>query len=80
MYELVTGARPFKARSLDRLLHKIVYATPPPIHTLRADIDYGFAEASTTYGIIGVKVWVFKGEVFDTADATAAETTEAAAR
>ncbi|MFP4682481.1 MAG: 30S ribosomal protein S3 [Ectothiorhodospira sp.] len=36
-----------------------------PLHTLRADIDYGFAEARTTYGIIGVKVWVFKGEVFD---------------
>jgi len=36
-----------------------------PLHTLRADIDYGFAEAQTTYGIIGVKVWIFKGEVFD---------------
>ena len=36
-----------------------------PLHTLRADIDYGFAEALTTYGIIGVKVWIFKGEVFD---------------
>ena len=35
-----------------------------PLHTLRADIDYGFAEANTTYGIIGVKVWIFKGEVF----------------
>ena len=35
-----------------------------PLHTLRADIDYGVAEASTTYGIIGIKVWVFKGEVF----------------
>jgi small subunit ribosomal protein S3 len=33
-----------------------------PLHTLRADIDYGTAEALTTYGIIGVKVWVFKGE------------------
>src|SRR5690606_36207813 len=32
-----------------------------PLHTLRADIDYGFAEAKTTYGIIGVKVWIFKG-------------------
>ncbi len=37
-----------------------------PLHTLRADIDYGFAEANTTYGIIGVKLWIFKGEVFDT--------------
>jgi small subunit ribosomal protein S3 len=36
-----------------------------PLHTLRADIDYGFAEASTTYGQIGVKVWIFKGEVID---------------
>lgn len=35
-----------------------------PLHTLRAEIDYGFAEAHTTYGIIGVKVWVFKGEKF----------------
>jgi small subunit ribosomal protein S3 len=34
-----------------------------PLHTLRADIDYGFAEAMTTYGVIGVKVWIFKGEV-----------------
>jgi small subunit ribosomal protein S3 len=33
-----------------------------PLHTLRADIDYGLAEASTTYGVIGVKVWIFKGE------------------
>lgn len=35
-----------------------------PLHTFRADIDYGFAEAKTTYGVIGVKVWIFKGEVF----------------
>lgn len=35
-----------------------------PLHTLRADIDYGVAEAKTTYGVIGIKVWVFKGEVF----------------
>ncbi|MCX8518596.1 MAG: 30S ribosomal protein S3, partial [Methylophilaceae bacterium] len=35
-----------------------------PLHTLRADLDYGLAEAVTTYGIIGVKVWIFKGEVF----------------
>ena len=37
-----------------------------PLHTLRADIDYGTAEAKTTYGVIGVKVWVFKGEVYRT--------------
>ncbi|HEV2362644.1 MAG TPA: 30S ribosomal protein S3 [Caulobacteraceae bacterium] len=36
-----------------------------PLHSLRADIDYGFAEAHTTYGIIGVKAWVFKGEVLE---------------
>ena len=36
-----------------------------PLHTLRADIDYGFAEANTTYGIIGVKVWIFKGEILE---------------
>ena len=39
-----------------------------PLHTLRADIDYGFAEAKTTYGIIGVKVWIFKGEVLSDVD------------
>jgi small subunit ribosomal protein S3 len=37
-----------------------------PLHTLRADIDYGLAEAKTTYGIVGVKVWIFKGEIFPT--------------
>lgn len=36
-----------------------------PLHTLRADIDYGTAEALTTYGIIGIKVWVYKGEIFE---------------
>ncbi|HHS82041.1 MAG TPA: 30S ribosomal protein S3 [Devosia sp.] len=36
-----------------------------PLHTLRADIDYGVAEASTTYGVIGIKVWIFKGEVME---------------
>ncbi|MBF0611096.1 MAG: 30S ribosomal protein S3 [Magnetococcales bacterium] len=36
-----------------------------PLHTLRADIDLGFATANTTYGVIGVKVWVFKGEIID---------------
>jgi small subunit ribosomal protein S3 len=35
-----------------------------PLHTLRADIDYGFSEARTTYGVIGVKVWIYRGEVF----------------
>jgi small subunit ribosomal protein S3 len=50
-----------------------------PLHTLRADIDYGFAEARTTYGTIGVKVWIFKGEVFDKVEARG-EPQEAAAR
>jgi len=36
-----------------------------PLHTLRADIDYGVTQARTTYGIIGVKVWIFKGEIFE---------------
>ena len=36
-----------------------------PLHTLRANIDYGFAEAQTKVGVIGIKVWIFKGEVFD---------------
>jgi small subunit ribosomal protein S3 len=46
-----------------------------PLHTLRADIDYGFAEAHTPSGVIGVKVWIFRGEVFD----QAAEAAEAGA-
>ncbi|HHB92970.1 MAG TPA: 30S ribosomal protein S3 [Thioploca sp.] len=39
-----------------------------PLHTLRADIDYGFAESNTTYGIIGIKVWIFKGEIIGKQD------------
>jgi small subunit ribosomal protein S3 len=50
-----------------------------PLHTLRADIDYGFAEAHTTYGVIGVKVWIFKGEIFDKPEAVTADTTDTAA-
>jgi small subunit ribosomal protein S3 len=48
-----------------------------PLHTFRADIDYGLAEARTTYGVIGVKVWVFRGEVFDSAPQATAEPAEA---
>ena len=44
-----------------------------PLHTFRADIDYGFAEAHTTYGVIGVKVWIFKGEIFDREEESEAE-------
>jgi len=43
-----------------------------PLHTLRADIDYGFAEARTTYGVIGVKVWIFHGEILKKDKAVAA--------
>jgi len=49
-----------------------------PLHTLRADIDYGVAEANTTYGIIGVKVWIFKGEVIGT-EATETKSAKTAA-
>lgn len=42
-----------------------------PLHTLRADIDYGFTEARTTYGVIGVKVWIFNGEILEQKGATA---------
>ncbi|MCJ7558679.1 MAG: 30S ribosomal protein S3 [Gammaproteobacteria bacterium] len=51
-----------------------------PLHTFRAEIDYGFAEAATTYGKIGVKVWVFRGEVFDNLDASGATATEQAGK
>jgi small subunit ribosomal protein S3 len=44
-----------------------------PLHTLRADIDYGTGEAKTNYGVIGIKVWVYKGEVMSKADAQAAQ-------
>ncbi len=53
-----------------------------PLHTLRADIDYGTARSNTTYGVIGIKVWIFKGEVYsqpDTVEAEA-ESTEAAGK
>lgn len=48
-----------------------------PLHTLRADIDYGVAEALTTYGIIGIKVWVFKGEIFADNTQTAVDAADA---
>ena len=49
-----------------------------PLHTFRADIDYGFGEAHTTYGVIGVKVWIFKGEIVDKPELEAAPAEEAA--
>jgi len=48
-----------------------------PLHTLRADIDYGVARANTTYGVIGIKVWIFKGEIFEE-EKPVVETPEAA--
>ena len=50
-----------------------------PLHTLRADIDYGLAEARTTYGVIGIKVWIFKGEIFERVEEAAPEAEQAAA-
>jgi small subunit ribosomal protein S3 len=50
-----------------------------PLHTFRADIDYGFSEAKTTYGVIGVKVWIFKGEVFNQQEQVAEPSEQAAA-
>jgi small subunit ribosomal protein S3 len=49
-----------------------------PLHTFRADIDYATAEAHTTYGIIGIKVWIFKGEVFDQVPEVVEDAAEAA--
>jgi len=49
-----------------------------PLHTLRADIDYGFAEARTTYGVIGVKTWIFKGEIFGRGETVKGAQSEAA--
>ena len=46
-----------------------------PLHTLRADVDYGFAEAHTTFGVIGVKVWIYRGEILDPKAAMARGTT-----
>ena len=51
-----------------------------PLHTFRADIDYGLAESMTTYGVIGVKVWIFRGEVFDSQHDSAGEAPEKAAQ
>jgi small subunit ribosomal protein S3 len=65
------GAKGIKVRTSGRLNGAEIARTEwylhgqLPLHTIRADIDYGFAEASTTYGIIGVKVWIYKGEVFE---------------
>jgi small subunit ribosomal protein S3 len=63
------GAQGVKVRCSGRLMGAEIARTEAysegkvPLHTLRADIDYGFAEANTTYGKIGVKVWIYKGEI-----------------
>ena len=63
-----SGAKGVKIRCAGRLngaeiaRAEIVRVGSLPLHTLRSEIDYGFAEAHTTYGVIGVKVWIYKGE------------------
>lgn len=47
-----------------------------PLHTLRADVDYGVAVAATTYGVIGIKVWVYKGDVFDLYDESSSDSAQ----
>jgi small subunit ribosomal protein S3 len=65
------GAKGIKVRTSGRLNGAEIARTEwyltgqLPLHTIRADIEYGFAEANTTYGVIGVKVWIYKGEVFE---------------
>ena len=51
-----------------------------PLHTLRADIDYATAEANTTYGIIGVKLWIFKGEILGSDSAPSQKTDDSVTR
>src|SRR5271154_4719960 len=88
MSTMRSGALGIKVRASGRLNGAEIARTEwsregrVPLHTFRADIDYGLAEAQTTYGVIGVKVWIFKGEVFDkaTLDAQAAEAAAIAAQ
>jgi small subunit ribosomal protein S3 len=72
------GAKGIKVRVAGRLggteiaRSEVYHEGRVPLHTLRADIDYATAEAKTTYGVLGVKVWIFKGEILgNEADATA---------
>ncbi|MFN7641375.1 MAG: 30S ribosomal protein S3, partial [bacterium] len=77
-YALRLGARVIKLRSAGRLNGIEIARTEwyregrVPLHTLRADIDYGTSEAKTTYGVIGVKVWVYKGDTLGRNDLPAA--------
>ena len=66
-------------RCENRALRMVYREGRVPLHTLRADIDYGLAEAKTTYGVIGIKVWIFKGEVFDKSEAVAEPASDQAA-
>src|SRR5688572_9063095 len=74
------GALGIKVRVAGRLNGAVIARTEwvregrIPLHTFRAEIDYGLAEAKTTYGIIGVKVWIFKGEVFSAQEQPAEST------
>ncbi len=77
------GAEGIKVRVAGRLggaeiaRSEVYHEGRVPLHTLRADIDYATAEALTTYGILGIKVWIFKGEVIGQAEETAATTQQA---
>jgi small subunit ribosomal protein S3 len=68
------GAKGIKVRVAGRLggaeiaRSEVYHEGRVPLHTLRADVDYATAEAKTTYGVLGVKVWIFKGEVIGTQD------------
>jgi small subunit ribosomal protein S3 len=72
------GAEGIKVRVAGRLggaeiaRSEVYHEGRVPLHTLRADIDYATAEALTTYGILGIKVWIFKGEVIGHAEEAAA--------
>ena len=71
------GAKGIKVRVAGRLggaeiaRSEVYHEGRVPLHTLRADIDYATAEAKTTYGVLGIKVWIFKGEVIGTEEAEA---------
>ena len=83
MSTMRTGALGVKVRVSGRLNGSEIARTEwyregrIPLHTFRADIDYGLSEAHTTYGVIGVKVWIFKGEVFDKQEIAPAVAAEA---
>ena len=71
VYAMKKGAKGIKVMCSGRLAGADIARTEQykngsvPLHTIRANIDYGTAEASTTFGIIGVKVWIYKGEILD---------------